>query len=140
MADASTTISNLMDEEPTYTLEQARALVPAIRATLLQLAIERRAADEAHAVIHRRMRADRAPSGEEHERLEARAGVLRARVRDLLDHLESFGIVVRDLEGGLVDIPTSRDGEPAWLCWRLADAELAWWHTTSEGFTSRRPI
>ena len=104
-----------MTTQPSYTAEEARALIPQVRSTLLQLAIERRR-DVADAD-------------------EARAGILA-----LLEHLQSLGIVVRDLEAGLVDIPTTRGGEPAWLCWRLSDPDLAFWHTTSEGFASRRPL
>lgn len=130
----------LDEDEPIYTLDEARALVPQIRATLLQLALERRGADEAHAEVHRRHRADPDRYDDERRALDARASMLRARVRGLLDHLEFLGVVVRDLEQGLVDIPTTRDGQPAWLCWRLADPELAWWHTTTEGFSSRRPV
>lgn len=95
----------------TYSVAEARALLPEIRATLLALAVERR-----------------------------RAGEARADAMALLRHLESLGVMVRDLDAGLVDIPTVREGAPAWLCWRLSDPDLAWWHTTSEGFTSRRPL
>jgi hypothetical protein len=49
-------------------------------------------------------------------------------------------VVVRDLDAGLIDIPTVREGQPAWLCWRLADPELGYWHTTREGFSTRRPL
>lgn len=94
----------------TYSVEAARELLPTIRATLLQLALMRRA-------------------GSEEEELRA-----------LLDHLGSLGVVVRDLEAGLVDIPTVREGERAWLCWRLDDPDLRWWHTTREGFASRRRL
>lgn len=100
-----------MATQRTYTVDEARAALPEVRATLLQLAVERRRPD---------------PTDE----------VLRA----LLGHLESLGIVVRDLEEGLVDFPTIRDGQPAWLCWKLSDPDLAWWHSTSEGFASRRPL
>jgi hypothetical protein len=100
-----------MAAEVTYTVEEARRLVPAVRSTLLQLAVERR-------------------------RPEPSADVVRA----LLDHLESLGLVVRDLDEGLVDFPTIRGGEPAWLCWKLTDAELGFWHTTREGFASRQPL
>ncbi len=133
-----------METDPTYTTDEARRLLPQVRGTLLQLAIERRRADDAHAALHRRLRTaddgaapNQAPDTDE---LEATTSELRARVRELLDHLESLGVVVRDLDAGLVDIPTIRDGELAWLCWRLSDPELAWWHTTSEGFSSRRPL
>ena len=94
----------------TYSVEEARALLPTIRATLLQLAMLRRA------------------DGDE------------ATLQSLLDHLGSLGVVVRDLDAGLVDIPSLRDGERAWLCWRLDDPDLDWWHTTREGYASRRRL
>jgi hypothetical protein len=129
-----------MDDDPTYTLEEARSLLPLIRGTILQLAIERRRADAAHDQLHHRLRHEAAGRPEESARLEATTTELRTRVRDLLDHLESLGIVVRDIDEGLVDIPTLRDGERAWLCWRLSDPELGFWHSTREGFSSRQPL
>lgn len=129
-----------MDDDPTYTLDEARLLLPQIRSTLLQLAIERRRADASHDELHRRLRHEANGDPADQARLEATTEELRARVRDLLDHLESLGVVIRDLDAGLVDIPTVRDGEPAWLCWRLADPELGYWHTTREGFSTRRPL
>jgi hypothetical protein len=129
-----------MDDDPTYTVEEARALLPLIRGSLLQLAVERRRADDAHDALHHRLRGDGNGRPEEQARLEATTAELRTRVRDLLDHLESLGVVVRDLDAGLVDIPTLRDGEPAWLCWRLSDPELGYWHTTREGFSTRQPL
>lgn len=129
-----------MDDDPTYSVEEARALLPLIRGSLLQLAVERRRADDAHDALHRRLRGDGNGRPEEQARLEATTTELRTRVRDLLDHLESLGVVVRDLDEGLVDIPTLRDGESAWLCWRLSDAELGYWHSTREGFSTRKPL
>ena len=129
-----------MDDDPTYTLDEARLLLPQIRGTLLQLAIERRRADASHDELHRRLRHEANGDPADQARLEATTEELRARVRDLLDHLESLGVVLRDIDAGLVDIPTVRDGEPAWLCWRLADPELGYWHTTREGFSTRRPL
>ena len=100
------------DRERFYTVEEARALLPQVRAVLLQLAVERVRADEANA----------------------------ANALALLEHLNELGVVLRDLDAGLVDFPTIRDGEPAWLCWRLDDPELAHWHTTREGYASRRRL
>lgn len=102
-----------MTTHRSYTPEEAREVLPQVRSILLQVAVERRSG----------------PS-------QASA----ASVRALLEHLESYGVVVRDLESGLVDFPTVRDGQPAWLCWRLADADLGFWHTTREGFAARRPL
>jgi hypothetical protein len=102
----------MSEPEPVYTVEEARALLPVVRGVLLQLAFARRRDDEAD----------------------------RGAVVALFEHLESLGVVLRDVDSGLVDFPTLRDGERAWLCWRLADPELAYWHTTREGFASRRPL
>ena len=45
-----------MESEPTYSVEEARALLSQVRATLLQLAVERQRADASHAELHRRLR------------------------------------------------------------------------------------
>ena len=111
MPDPSTTIGYRMASEVTYTVDEARDLVPVVRSALLQVAVERRRPD---------------PSTE----------ILRA----LLDHLDSLGILVRDLDEGLVDFPTVRGGQRAWLCWKLSDGDLGYWHTTREGFASRQPL
>lgn len=129
-----------MSTDPVYTVDEARALVPQVRAILLQLALERQQADASHAALHRRLGAGAEPQDAHRDRLEADTSEFRARVRALLDHLASLGVVVRDLESGLVDLPTVRDGERAWLCWRLDDPDLGWWHSTREGYASRRPL
>ena len=48
-------------------------------------------------------------------------------------------IQLRDLEMGLVDFPAERDGQRVWLCWRLSDPRVAFWHPTDEGYATRRP-
>lgn len=129
-----------MPTDPVYTVTEARALIPQVRAVLLQLALERRQADASHEALHRRLGSGAHTEDAQRGRLEADTAEFRARARALLEHLESLGVVVRDLETGLVDLPTIRDGEPAWLCWRLDDPDLAWWHSTREGYASRRPL
>lgn len=129
-----------IDEDPVYTVEEARALVPQVRAVLLQLAVERGRADAAHAALHRRLATGADEDDGVRRRHEMATAEHRARIRALIDHLESLGAVVRDLEMGLVDLPTVRDGERAWLCWRLDDADLGFWHSTRESYASRRPL
>lgn len=129
-----------MSTDPIYTVPEARALIPQVRATLLQLAVERRQADASHEALHQRLGAGAGPDDARRGRLEADTAEYRARVRALIEHLESLGVLVRDLETGLVDLPTVRDGERAWLCWRLDDPDLGWWHSTREGYASRRPL
>lgn len=132
----------MSSDRPSYTLEEARELLPSIRSVLLQLATDRHRYAAAHAAMHDQMRGngDPAHGGEELRRQRAISTRIQEGMDALIAHLESLGIQLRDLDNGLVDIPTLRDGQPAWFCWRLADRELAFWHTTREGFASRKPI
>jgi len=100
-----------MTTQRSYTPDEARDLLPLVRSTILQISSLRR-----------------------------RPEVSVDEVRALLEFLNAHDVVLRDIETGLVDFPTVRDGEPAWLCWRLDDPDLAFWHTTREGFASRRPL
>ena len=49
-------------------------------------------------------------------------------------------ILLRDAEGGLVDFPAEREGRIVFLCWRLDEDELAFWHEQDSGFIGRRPL
>jgi hypothetical protein len=64
---------------------------------------------------------------------------VRAGMEALGEHLAALGVELRDLEMGLVDFPGQRDGELVWLCWRLEDPMVAFWHTRREGFANRKP-
>ena len=57
-----------------------------------------------------------------------------------LQAFEKLEIVVRDLDRGLIDFPTLRDGEEVYLCWLLDEPEVAHWHAIEAGFPGRRPL
>jgi hypothetical protein len=61
--------------------------------------------------------------------------------RDALEELSDRGVVLRDLEKGLVDFPSRRpSGRVVLLCWYLGEDDLAWWHLPEDGFAGRRPL
>jgi hypothetical protein len=49
-------------------------------------------------------------------------------------------IVLRDLERGLVDFPSMREGEEVYLCWEEGEAEIGYWHDLESGYGGRRPL
>jgi hypothetical protein len=57
-----------------------------------------------------------------------------------LQRLEELGIVVRDPSSGLVDFPGIRDGREVFLCWRLGEEAVAWFHPPETGFAGRQPL
>jgi hypothetical protein len=130
----------MSDARRTYSIDEANALIPQVRAVLLQLAVEQRRLDASHAEMHRQLDANGDPgSAAAAGRQEAEVSEIREGMRTLLVHLSEMGVEVRDLEMGLVDFPAQRDGAPVWLCWRLADPRVAFWHRTDEGYATRRP-
>ena len=54
--------------------------------------------------------------------------------------LADRGILLRDSETGLVDFPAERDGERVFLCWRLGEDRVGWYHGERSGFSGRRPL
>jgi len=57
-----------------------------------------------------------------------------------LQQLESLGCLLKDVNLGLVDFYSLRDGEPVFLCWRLGEERIEFWHRVEEGFAGRQPL
>jgi hypothetical protein len=63
------------------------------------------------------------------------AGVARC-----VNAIHELGGVVKDADTGLLDFPAQVDGTEAFLCWRLGEDEIAYWHGIDEGFPGRKPL
>src|SRR5947199_127615 len=61
-----------------------------------------------------------------------------AAVAACVAQLEELGVLVKDLDRGLVDFPALRDGEEVLLCWEVGEDEIAFWHGVDEGFAGRK--
>jgi hypothetical protein len=57
-----------------------------------------------------------------------------------VERLEELGVVMKDLDQGLLDFPALRAGEEVELCWRVGEAAVQSWHRVGEGFAGRKPI
>jgi hypothetical protein len=60
--------------------------------------------------------------------------------KDTLAEIDEIGVLVKDLEQGLLDFPSMMDGKPVLLCWKLGEPTIAHWHTEEEGFAGRKPL
>ena len=61
-------------------------------------------------------------------------------IRDALEKIQATGCVVKDLEVGLLDFPARINGEPVYLCWRLGEDRIRFYHAQDEGFAGRKPL
>src|SRR5207244_12217911 len=59
----------------------------------------------------------------------------------ILKKLNKKGVIVKNLEEGLIDFPHVRsNGEEVYLCWKLHEMEIGYWHTLHDGFAGRKPL
>ncbi|HEX4277278.1 MAG TPA: DUF2203 domain-containing protein [Bryobacteraceae bacterium] len=61
-------------------------------------------------------------------------------LKNAMERIEDLGILVKDLDTGLIDFPTLFRGEEVYLCWRMDESDIDHWHGVNEGFNGRRPI
>jgi hypothetical protein len=73
-------------------------------------------------------------------RLRTEREKLTSTIRNALEGIEATGCIVKDLDTGLLDFPARIDGQEVYLCWRLGEDRIRFWHRQDEGFAGRRPL
>jgi hypothetical protein len=122
--------------EPEFTLAQANSLLPALTELLQSLIAEVRVAGDQQVADHLGELSGHNGGG----RLAAELMAAGGRAERHASFLVERGILLRDLESGLLDFPAMRQGQPVFLCWRLGEPEVSWWHPRDRGFSSRQPL
>lgn len=119
--------------EKKYTVAEANALLPYLAPTLVELREKFEAAERIRALVSQ---AATTNGGSTQRDKWSRT---MERVSGLLERLEEWNVALRDVSTGLVDFPAVVDGTDAWLCWRLGEPEVGYWHG-DDGFAGRRPL
>ena len=127
-----------------FTIEQANAMLPLVRAIttdLSHLAIE---------VMERRQRVAMLTAGrdlkagdpyaEELAQTEAELERDVVRLQEYVAELHALGVEAKGATEGLVDFPSLMDGRIVYLCWRLGEPEVLHWHELEAGFAGRQPL
>ena len=127
-----------------FTPAEANELLPTVRPLVGQMVAHRRALAVA-TVRHARIATKIAGNGggvrpHEVDELQAAIDEEAAEIVRCVAELQELGLLVKDLDEGLLDFPTLRDGEEALLCWRLGEEEVGFWHSLEEGFAGRKPL
>jgi len=65
---------------------------------------------------------------------------LTEEISKLMVKINDLGCEIKDIDQGLVDFPSLREGREVYLCWRLGEPEVAFWHEPDAGFGGRRPL
>ena len=122
-----------MSEDRTFTVAEAEAELDELRERLPRLRDARRTLIASSHRIEEAVALD--GGGVAGTDWFAAQQVLKAEVTYLADR----GILLKDPETGLVDFPADREGRTVYLCWRLGEDRVSWYHEVSSGFAGRRP-
>jgi len=80
------------------------------------------------------------PPEPEQEDAVVRLQVLVLELGQAVEGLAAMGVIVKDLDPGLVDIPSELEGRVVLLCWQYGEPQVSWFHETEEGFEERTPL
>ena len=120
-----------------YTVEEANAVRPAVRALVAKmLAARQRIVDarpELWPVLEK-------AAGNGGSPLATAVLVDFDTVQHSVKTLEKMGIELKDVNTGLLDFVAQRDGREVYLCWRYDEPTVAFWHDLDAGFAGRQPL
>jgi len=127
-----------------FTIEQANAMLPLVRAITGDLAAL------ARDVMQRRHRLSvlttgrdlkpNDPYSDELAQMESELERDALRLQEYVQELRDLGVEPKGAIEGLVDFPTEMDGRIVYLCWRLGESEVLFWHDLESGFGGRQPL
>lgn len=124
-----------------FTVEQANELIPQLIPLLVTLRSNRAAALAVQRSIDELTPVMRSNgSGQRATELEEDLSELALRIATGIREITRMGVVVKDLDHGLVDFPSRRDGRVVYLCWRLGEERVAFWHEIDSGYFGRQPL
>ncbi len=126
-----------------FTLEEAESLLPRLTALLLEmreLKLQHDRFQEQLAELGARMRSN--GHGIEDEAGEVRKGLEEktAGVNRMIEQVQDLGCELKGIEEGLIDFRALKDGREVYLCWKLGEPNIEWWHGLDTGFAGRQPL
>ena len=124
-----------------YRIDEANDRLAELRPLLEALRDDR----DRVANLQRELTAFRATNGnaghpDELRRRETAIAEIVRRMESTVRQIDEWSVALRDISSGLIDFPALLNGRPIWLCWRLGEGDIAWWHDTSTGFSGRKPL
>ena len=122
-----------------YDLDRANERVGELRPLLSGLRDDR----DAIAAAQRRIKELTSTDGGDRaqlERVQEQMTVVVRRMELAVRQIDAWGVSLRDISTGLIDIPALVNGRPIWLCWRLGEEDIAFWHELEAGIAGRKPL
>jgi hypothetical protein len=62
------------------------------------------------------------------------------KIERLIIEVQSFGVLLKDVDQGLLDFPSELEGRVVFLCWKQGESSVSYWHDLDAGFSGRKPL
>jgi hypothetical protein len=79
-------------------------------------------------------------SSKEQNKTEKELELKLDRLQTLVDELSDVGCELKDYQTGLVDFVGRHQGRDVYLCWKLGENKIGFWHELQTGFAGRKPV
>ena len=131
--------------EKYFNREEAEQLLPMIEENLGKALEEKKkvdALDEELAKAAARIMAlgGSIPPSRALARTRAERNESASELEQMVEQIQQTGCVIKDLDEGLIDFPSLRDGQEVYLCWKLGEERIGYYHGIDEGFAGRKPL
>lgn len=126
-----------MEEKRYFTLQEANGCIPELIDEISRLKALKTELVELHAEITPLLEVVSTNGGSEHT-----AAYLTATQRfdEIVERITRRGCLLKGIDPGLVDFPHLRDGREVYLCWRIDEDEIRYWHEIEHGIAGRQPL
>ena len=123
--------------ERLFTVEEANALLPTLQEILADLATHRDALREKAPHMEPILRAAISNGG---GRVGSEYGLEAYKLYLAVERIRELGVVLKDLDMGLLDFPHERGGRVVFLCWHPPEESVTYWHDLDAGYAGRQPL
>jgi hypothetical protein len=120
-----------------FTVEEANGLLPKLRELLQDIALHRDALREKSIHLEPILQAAGGNGG---GRIGSEYGVEAYRLYLAISRIQALGVILKDLDMGLLDFPHEREGRIVFLCWHHPEERVAFWHEIEAGYAGRQPL
>ncbi len=131
-------------EKTTFSLEQATAMLPLLRLIVADIQLAHRELVERRLELHRLVRKRDGKTSQLHDdEVEETRQDIQTESRQLeafITELEKLGVSLRSAEDGIISFPTIIHGRFAYLCWKLGELHIGYWHGPEETFADRKAL
>ena len=120
-----------------FTVDEANALLPTLNMLLQDVARYRDSLREKAPSMDPILRAAGANGG---GRAGSEYGVEAYNLYLAVERIRELGVILKDLDVGLLDFPHERAGRVVFLCWHPPEERVAFWHEIEAGYAGRQPL